>query len=87
MIPTMEKGIDGEAETPPAVSRAQTDLRGAGGGGCGEGGRRQVKETFSSNQISIMPPPLVRRCNGTTAGLGYMKAIWIVLEKVRTIKL
>jgi hypothetical protein len=25
---------------------------------------------------------LVRRCNGTTAGLGYLEVIWIVLEKV-----
>ncbi len=32
MIPTMEKGKDGEAKTPPAVSTAQTDLLGAGGG-------------------------------------------------------
>ncbi len=25
---------------------------------------------------------LARRCNGTTAGLGYLEVIWIVLEKV-----
>jgi hypothetical protein len=28
-----------------------------------------------------MPPPLVRRCNGSTAGLGSMEVIWIVPEK------
>jgi hypothetical protein len=26
--------------------------------------------------------PLVRRCNGTIAGQGYLEVIWIVLEKV-----
>jgi hypothetical protein len=25
---------------------------------------------------------LVRRCNGTTAGLGYLEVLWNVLEKV-----
>jgi hypothetical protein len=29
-----------------------------------------------------MSPLLVRSCNGTTAGLGYLELIWIVLEKV-----
>jgi hypothetical protein len=26
-----------------------------------------------------LPPPWVRRCNGTTAGLGYLEVVWIVL--------
>jgi hypothetical protein len=27
------------------------------------------------------PPPFIWRCNGSSAGLGYLEAIWIVLEK------
>ncbi len=26
--------------------------------------------------ISLQSPPLVRRCNGTTAGQGYLEADW-----------
>ncbi len=40
------------------------------------------KEKDYDDQDSTESPPLVRRCNCTTAGQGYLEVIWIVLEKV-----
>ncbi len=41
--------------------------------------KEAVKIGIWYRSIGILPPQLVQRCNGTTAGLGLLEVIWVGL--------